>query len=105
MLRRVGTPPLASRYVFVTYLRRYASTLVSPIAGKYYLDNAERTDRVSAGTSRYSQPRHDGHANRTDARARHSRERTTSTYPTRWRVRLRSERRLMGELRGFHWRP
>ena len=25
----------------------YASTLVSPIAGKYYLDNAERTDRVS----------------------------------------------------------
>jgi len=25
----------------------YASTLLSPIAGKYYLDNAERTDRVT----------------------------------------------------------
>ena len=25
----------------------YASTLVSPIAGKYYLDNAERTDQVT----------------------------------------------------------
>jgi len=25
----------------------YLSTLVSPVAGKYYLDNAERTDQVS----------------------------------------------------------
>lgn len=25
----------------------YASTIVSPVAGKYYLDNAERTDQVS----------------------------------------------------------
>ena len=25
----------------------YASTLISPLAGKFYLDNAERTDQVS----------------------------------------------------------
>ena len=25
----------------------YLSTLVSPIAGKYYLDNAERTDQIT----------------------------------------------------------
>ena len=26
---------------------RYISTLISPIAGKFYLDNAERTDQIT----------------------------------------------------------
>ena len=53
----------------------YLSTLVSPAAGKYYLDNAERTDQVGAATdAQLTHPR---------ARARqHPRPRVNALRPS-----------------------